>query len=437
MARVAAMAPNASKYISAGEGVLPWLLRAGGRLAGYAGEGALSNEMQMGLTGQDPWAAAKTGATLGSILGPVGAAAGYGLKSSIAGPVADMARRFTDLGVPLKSGQIPGAPMMTKPFAKTTADQVSQWNKALSHEIGEDTPNLSNKLLFGDNSGSKGAAGRIGNTMENIVTNHSIPLSGDLLTPLGTIRSTVMSDLATKPDALKRVIGHLDNIESTLATGEMTGQQYQSLTKFGSPLYRDMAGKDSDLSHYASEIKSTLDDAWGRVLPPDKLAAWMKAKQQYKNVMTLKPSIDETTQQADPNILYRQVEKRNRGSTANAGDLGTLAEGGVNFLAPHMGSGGGVHISPAKTGMLAGAFGVGGALAAEHAAPLLESEVMHHPMATGAAALLGLGNLGAGALMSRPGYANLLMRGQNPVAGMLPSVAIPSATYLYGQGAQQ
>ena len=112
----------------------------------------------------------------------------------------------------------------------------------------------------------------------------------------------------------------------------MTGAQFHAMTKFGSPLYRDLAGKDPDLSHYASEIKGALDDAWGQALPPDKLAAWTQAKQQYKNIMTLKPAIDETTQQADPNLLYRSVERKNRGSTANAGDLGTLAEGGVNFL---------------------------------------------------------------------------------------------------------
>ena len=155
-----------------------------------------------------------------------------------------------------------------------------------------------------------------------------------------------------------------------------------------------------------------------------------RPRQQYKNIMTLKPAIDETTQQADPNLLYRSVERKNRGSTANAGDLGTLAEGGVNFLAPHMGSAA-KHVGP--IGMIgAGALG----LAAEHAAPLMESEIFQHPLATGAAAAYGLGNLGAGALMSRPGYANLLMRGSNPAATMLPQVGIPAATYLYGQGGQ-
>ena len=53
-ARIAAMVPNVSKYISAGEGLAPWLMRAGGRLAGYAGEGAVSNEMQTGSDRSGP-----------------------------------------------------------------------------------------------------------------------------------------------------------------------------------------------------------------------------------------------------------------------------------------------------------------------------------------------------------------------------------------------
>ena len=155
-----------------------------------------------------------------------------------------MARRFTDLGVPLKSGQIPGAPIMTKPFAHAARDQVSQWNQALSHTIGEDSASLSNGLLFGP----QGAARRVGDTMESITAGHSIPISQPILSATQNLRQQALSDLATKPAAQARVLQHLDNIDSTLhAQGDMTGAQFHAMTKFGSPLYRDLAGKDPDL----------------------------------------------------------------------------------------------------------------------------------------------------------------------------------------------
>ena len=179
------------------------LAPAGG--GGGAAQGVGANELQMGLTGQSPLEAAKSGAGIGAVLGPAGELASYGLKSTIAPAVASMAQKFSDLGVPLKSGQIPGGPLMTKPFAHASADQVSQWNQALSHTIGEDSASLSNGLLFGP----QGAARRVGDTMESITAGHSIPISQPILSATQNLRQQALSDLATKPAAQARVLQHL------------------------------------------------------------------------------------------------------------------------------------------------------------------------------------------------------------------------------------
>lgn len=95
-ARLAAMFPGAAKAAQA----TPWLLRAAG---GGAAQGVGANELQMGLTGQSPLEAAKSGAGIGAVLGPAGELASYGLKSTIAPAVASMAQKFSDFG---RSGEV-------------------------------------------------------------------------------------------------------------------------------------------------------------------------------------------------------------------------------------------------------------------------------------------------------------------------------------------
>lgn len=434
VARAATLSPRLGEALgfATGSGGTNMLTRGLSRAGGGVLQGAETGAISGGLTNESPSEGAASGAFVGAVANPLLGPLGSKLASNVSPAVANMADRFISLGVPLKTGQIPGAPGVTAPFAKTTADQVSSFNRALSHTFGEDTPNLNNELLFGAGGGDRGAAGKIGQKMENIVSNYDIPATHPTLAPaLANIRSDVMSDLSSVPGAQSRMLAHLDNIDAELASGGINGKAYQAMTKFGSPLYRDLASKDPNLSHYAGEIKSALDDAWSSSLPVDKSAAWNNAKAQYKNLITIKPALDETTQQANPNALYRSVLRKNNGSSASAGDLGTLAEGAKNFLQPNESAG--FHLSPA------GAVGLGAAgLVGEHfGAPLAEHLLANHPIAAGAAGALGAGYLGAGAAMSSPAYAAYIARNAGRGLTLPANPGIPILNYLYNDGAQR
>jgi len=410
----------------------PLLQRAGlgglARWAGMGAEGAAAGALTSGLTPDSTAQDVGYGTAAGLIAGPFGAALASPLKSHIVAPVANMAKRFIGLGVPIKTGQIPGAPLSTKLFSSTTDKQLSKFNRAVSRTIGADTDNISNTTLFG-NPGERagGAAGRIGSAMEKLTGRYAISQGDDEFPrTLARIRQAAESELGG--DDLKRVAKHLDELDVAWNKGAITGEQYQRLTNFNSPIYRDLAGNNPDRSFFAGEIKGALDDAWERALPSDSAGEWRTLKQQYKNVMTLKNAIDETTESLKPNLLYNSVRRKFRGSTANAGDLGVLAEGGKNFLVPHMGDKG-IAASilkrhPFAAGGVAGAMGVGGAHSAESVAML----AAQNPIAAAGLGTLGAGYLGGGLAMSSPKYASFLARTGGRGLNAMPNLLYPPLT---------
>lgn len=426
MARIAASAPRLARTL------------------GYLGapvEGAAAGALTSGLTETSTEKDIGYGAIANTVLRPLLGQLAKPLVSAVSPSVAYMAEQFMRLGVPLKAAQIPGAPAATKLFSGTSGQQKEAFTRAVSRTIGEDSPTLHYDHLFGP----AGVTRRIGGEMDNITGSYAIPHNEPgLARDIARIRAEAQADLASNPAELARVELHLSNLETGFSNpAGVNGEIYQNFTRYGSPLYRDMSSKtNANLSHYAGEIKGAVDDAWSRSLPADILDQWNLLKRQYKNVMSIKPALDETTELVDPSKLFASVKRKNNGSTAGAQDLGILAEGGKNFLAPHAAGGPLAHLAgrhPIATMGAAGAVGGGSATAAESIAGLAQA----HPYA--AAGLAGLGTLygAGGAALSRPWYADVIAntggRGfdtQNILRDLIltPTMfAKPGYTRLYGQ----
>lgn len=442
-AKLAALAPRAAQYVAEGSGALPWALRAGGRLLGYGAQGAASGELQAGLTGQSPEEAAREGATVGAIAGPVGAALAKPLQSAISPTVSAVAQKFKSLGVPIYTNQIPGAPLATKYLsAQPNEQQLGAFTRALSHTFGEDAERITPELLHGS-AGAPGAFDRIGAALENAARGSTIPGNDPQL--IGSLRSTLSraaNEFGTDSPEYGRVARLVQGVADAAQSGDIKGASYLDLTQKGSAIKNAMS-RSSPVRQYAIEFKDALDDALQRNNPAQAQEIG-RARHQWHNALIAEQNVmhpgnpNAVEGLANPKTLLGTVKSSGHyGSASRAsekaqaagqsGDIGVLGVGGRAFLSS--GPSGAAHYiathpTPAALGLLAAGEGA-------HAfqEPLMHYLTQAHPYAAAGALGLGAGYAGLGALLNRPGYAGALLRGAVP---SLPNAMVPAATAAYG-----
>ncbi len=441
-ARLAAMAPRTAEFLATADGVLPWVARATGRLASYGAQGIISGEMQQGLTDESPGEAAKSGAIGGMIAGPLGSALASPLKSALSPAVRSIATKFGDLGVDLRTNQLPGAPVATRYLsAAPTENQLGQFTKALSNTFGEDASAITPELLHGSKS-APGAFDRIGGQLENAARGSSIPTNDAVM--LGRLQSTLQraaNEFGTDSPEYAKVARLVKGVSDAGETGTLSGNAYLDLTQKGSSIKNAMA-RTSPTRQYAVEFKDALDDALQRNNPAQAQDI-AQARHQWHNALIAEDNVDPATGLANPRTLLGSVESgRHYGSAYRAstkataatdsGDIGTLAVGGKAFLSsPPSGAINFAQHHPVLT--------IGAGMGLEGARPFLEPGIEHlvggHPFATAATLGGAASYAGLGAAMNRPGYANMLLRGVDPVARS-PNALIPIENYLYGRQGQ-
>lgn len=318
--------------------------KASGFVLGNAGAGAVANLALTSKTGQDAGHAIRDGALLGVAAGGVGAAVGKGVKglvdsvrggtiSEARANLAQMARE--KYGIDLTAPQIStnqGMKYLASGAAggTTTPEQLAQFTRAVSRTFGQDSHSLSPDVI-------EGAHNALGSRFDHVAANTVIRADNQFGSELGQIAEEAKQVL---PEAeVAPIANQIENIFGKIQHGEISGPQYQALTRFGAPLARAMRSNNPNISYYAGRVRDVFDDAMERSLEADGkhdlLEELRDARLQYKNLKTVEPLVAKASEDGviSPSLLNGAVNKSfSSRARSGAGDLGELAQIGQAFM---------------------------------------------------------------------------------------------------------
>src|ERR1700691_1865342 len=286
-----------------GSGLGGRLLQAGSNAAQGAGLGAETAALTSGQSNQPLGEQMAQGAVTGGVLGagvPAVIGAGTGVKNALTGissaispEVAQLAQLARDrYGIQLKAPQLGLSPSLT--YANSALKMVpgsgagaedslvrSQWQRAISREMGENATQITPDVL-------SNALSRSGGVMERIESGAKVGLDDQFVHRASQIESDAQSSLTeAEYGVVKR---QLDSVMKNLEPGDtLSGTTYGNLIHKGSPLDAALNSSDSNIRNYAGQIKGALQSSLSRSLSPEDAAAYQKARYQYKVAKTVQP----------------------------------------------------------------------------------------------------------------------------------------------------
>ena len=281
---------------------------------------------------------ALTGAVGGPVLAGAGALAkgiGRGLVGKVSPYTAELADRAKQLGIDITAPQMGGnfpkkVEQMTGmlPFSgkdALNARQTAQFNKAVSRTFGEDADNLSTEMV------NNALYNKIGPEIGNIAKRNTIKadqaLHNDLLTILDDADKNV-TEAELKP-IFKQIMNVANKVD---ASGNISGETYNSLTKYNGVLSQAQKNKNPNISSYANRIRNALDDALTRHISPEDKQALLDARLKYKSAKTIQDLVERDPEgNVSPLRLMSKVMK-SPGKKSKAGELGELADIGREFF---------------------------------------------------------------------------------------------------------
>jgi hypothetical protein len=289
--------------------------------------------------------------------------AGLGTIPSDDAALADVARN--KYGINLTADQLggnPGAKLFRStsdslPFSGAGSDIANtqaQFNAAVSRTIGENSAKLTPDVMNSAND-------RIGQAFDDIASRNSLKVDPQLENNL----QNTMSEAGKNLDGseLKQLNNIFDNVFDKVdsSTGAMDGTAYRAIVSKGGALGRALSSNDSNVAHFAGQIKGALDDAFERSISPDDAGAYAAAKQQWGNLKTIEANVAQNGGNVSPSRLASDINNSKFSKNATAygegGDLGELATIGQKFMKPPQSSGTAERL--ASLGGL-GAIGAGG-----------------------------------------------------------------------------
>ncbi len=373
-----------------------------------------SAAMGAGLANTQPVATGQSRAVntaLGAAGGAAGEvlAAGLGKLATAAGSKIDpavkaLAERARKLGIPLRAEQISGsralagvsASLDTVPLSGRDASRNAQrmgFNRAVSRTLGEDSPNLAVAV--------KQAQSRLGNVYDDVLKNNPVKVDTAFMDDLTEVLQAARNELT---DAQFSVIQRqADNIMGKAAGDQIEGQAAYNIKKM-----LDRIGKSSDtsLAANATDLKNALMAALDRSLPEAVGKQFATARQQYRNLMTIRKLVKAG---AEGNVSPAAL-----GNVKNLSpDLKEIADIGAQFLKEPFGNSG-------TANRLIGAGAVGS----------LGTGLLVEPITTAAvgSGVLAAGR-GANAALNSKIFQEYLMNGNPALKYLLPSArrALPAA----------
>lgn len=245
-----------------------------------------------------------------------------------------------------------------------------QFNRALSQTFGEDANKITPQVL-------SNARTRIGGELNRIEGPNNSPLVNfdqHMVDRLADIEARASQSLVAPEMAVikKQLDGVMNNIQPGDTLG---GTTYGNLIHKGSPLDSAVNSNNSNIAHFAGEIKEALRDGLYRSLSPQDAAAYQLARTQYKNLMTVRPltmradtlggalpstgDISPAALRAAVNKSYGEGISEAAPGTVAINDLAKIGQ----YLKPPPSSGtaerGGMLAAGAKTAQILGAIAAG------------------------------------------------------------------------------
>lgn len=378
---------------------------AQGAASGAAGAAAMSG-------GSDVPLAEQVG--LGS---GIGAAFGLapGAARSLAGKLLPEAEKLgkeavEKFGIMLRGSQLTDSPVVRfldsvlqkTPFSGMQASNEAQrlaFTKAVGKSIGVDADALTPDVV-------KAGKRAIGDKFERVAASTSIRAD-----------ATFASEIRNNMDEARMVLTaqevaplekQVSNIVSKIQNGRIDGKQYQALTRTGSPLDRAIESENPNISHYATRIKESLDDAMERSASPAMRDLLREAKYQWKNYITIRPLIAKAEDgQIKPALLLNRVgQVYGNMDVGGGGDLGQLARIGQRFLKEAPTSG-----TAERMGLIA--------LLTEAGFAVTHPQIALPALATTAGAL-GIGR-GLGGVLKSDAYRNMLLQ-PDKASALMPTL---------------
>ena len=364
-------------------------------------------------------------ANLASIIGtgaiPSVAGAGRQLIEPATASLANLARET--YGIPIRGGQISQSPAINyldsvlkskygSGYAASEAAQHTGFNRAVAATIGETADKVTPEVMAN-------AKSRLGQAYEDVAAATTLKLDEPLNQRFKDILTESGSVLRKEEHAIinKQVQGILDKVSGD---GEISGQQFQAMIKTGSPLDRATKSADTNVKHYAGQIKSALLDAMNRHAPEDMQALLKNTNRQYKNMKTIEDLVEKSpTGDISPALLMGAVRKSySNMAYGGGGDIADLARIGQRFLKEPPQSGTAPRLSAGK---LLGLGGLGGVeLATAFHDPVLAAKLFGLTAAAGVSKAAA--NKAIGSALRSDWYANRLInsalpagRGQRPM----------------------
>lgn len=336
------------------------------RAAQYAGNVALG----AGMGALAPTVAGESRAANTAIGGALGAAgqgaseavmaAGKRASQAIAPEVKQLAQRANEFGIRLTPAQVSDSVPLKGlrstlgrlPFSgagKVGQQQTEQFNRAVAGTFGEDAPAV-NQAVYAR------AKERIGGQFNALTQRNAMAVDDAVLGELVAIQQEAAQFGAD--DTARAVNAAIERALSKTENGVLPGRVYQSLD---SELGRITKG-GGEKAHYVGRVRETLRNAMDRSISPADQEAWQLARQQYRNLKTIRDLVaKESTDGISPAQLMGRVNANNAGKEAMAsgrgGELADLARIGNRFLRDPIPNSG----TAERLGWL-GALGGGGAM---------------------------------------------------------------------------
>ena len=200
-----------------------------------------------------------------------------------------------DQGVNFNATDItPGSQYRTPASAQSGLDD---WEGLIVKSLGEDpnTPDLLSRnrvtpTVMGNTATS---AGDVFNDVASR-TNISPQETNGIITKLANIDGNL--DLENLTDAQKATIRrNIDLVQNAAAKGNGTisGSDYQTLTRTGTPIDRLAGNSDPNVAAIGMQIKHAIDDGFQASATPEDQAALTQVRQQWRLMKTVQPLVAE------------------------------------------------------------------------------------------------------------------------------------------------
>lgn len=312
--------------------------------AGAGAGGQAGAEMFPGA----PNAAAAVGSLLGgSVAATGGNAAKFAVRPSGGSlPIEDaqLAQAARNQGIPLATAQVSNSPFLKYAYSQTSKlplsgaeafrdTQQRSFNSALARQMGVEADRITPEVI-------QRAYDQAGAALNGVAARTGIRFDPQLGSDLSNVVANATGELT--PAQLAPIHTQLQNVIGKVRPGSViTGEDYQALTRFDTPLGRAMRSQDVGIRYYANQIRDALDAALQRSASPEDQAALMQARAQWKATRTIEPltirsdtpgGATPSTGDISPAALRGRVNQMYQNSGRNPGEMDTLARIGQRFL---------------------------------------------------------------------------------------------------------